>query len=52
MLPIMRATNGWTLDKLEGFAIAKDGTAYAVTDNDGVDEATGETQFFRLGEFR
>ena len=52
MLPLMRATNGWTLDKLEGFAVAKDGMAYAVTDNDGVDEATGETQFFRLGSFR
>ena len=37
---------------LEGFAVAKDGMAYAVTDNDGVDEATGETQFFRLGSFR
>jgi hypothetical protein len=52
MLPIMRATDGWTLDKLEGFAIAKDGMAYAVTDNDGLDEATGETQFFRLGRMR
>lgn len=52
MLPIMQATNGWTLDKLEGFAVAADGLAYAVTDNDGVDEATGETQFFRLGKFR
>ena len=52
VLPLMRATNGWTLDKLEGFAVAKDGKAYAVTDNDGVDEATGETQFFRLGSFR
>ena len=52
MLPLMRATSGWTLDKLEGFAVAKDGIAYAVTDNDGVDEATGETQFFRLGAFR
>jgi Esterase-like activity of phytase len=52
MLPIMRATHGWTLDKLEGFAVAKNGEAYAVTDNDGLDEASGETQFFRLGKFR
>jgi hypothetical protein len=52
LLPLMRATDGWTLDKLEGFAVAKDGIAYAVTDNDGVEEATGETQFFRLGAFR
>jgi hypothetical protein len=52
MLPVMRATNGWTLDKLEGFAIAQDGMAYAVTDNDGLDEATDETQFFRLGRLR
>ena len=52
VLPVMRATNGWTLDKLEGFAVAKNGEAYAVTDNDGLDEASGETQFFRLGKFR
>lgn len=28
-----------------------DGQAYAVTDNDGIDEATGESLFIRLGDF-
>jgi hypothetical protein len=48
----MQARNGYVLDKLEGFAVAKNGKAYAVTDNDGVDDSSGETQFFRLGQFR
>jgi hypothetical protein len=49
MLPLMQATNGWVLDKLEGLTVAADGEVYAVTDNDGLSSATGETQFFRLG---
>jgi hypothetical protein len=40
------------LDKPEGLTIGADGEAYAVTDNDGVDDATGETQLFRLGDLR
>ena len=49
LLPALRATKGWTQEKLEGFAIAG-GRAYAVTDNDGLDDATGETVFLRLGK--
>lgn len=41
--------DGYVLDKIEGFAITADGTAYFVTDNDGVDDHSGETQFIRLG---
>lgn len=48
LLPVLRSTHGWTQEKLEGFTIGGDGAAYAVTDNDGVDDATGETDFFRL----
>jgi hypothetical protein len=40
----------WTAEKLEGFAIAADGQTYAVTDNDGIDDAPGETVFLRLGD--
>ena len=40
------ATNGYVLDKLEGFTFDKAGKAYAVTDNDGVDDSSGETLFF------
>ena len=49
-LPALRGTNGWTQGKLEGFTIAADGRAYAVTDNDGLKDATGETVFLRLGD--
>lgn len=49
LLPALRATRGWTQEKLEGFARAADGQLYAVTDNDGLDDATGETVFLRLG---
>ena len=51
LLPNLLATNGWTTDKPEGFAVGSDGRAYAVTDNDGVDEWSGETWFFDLGPF-
>lgn len=37
-------------EKLEGLTIAADGTVYAITDNDGVDDATGETVFLALGD--
>ena len=30
-------------DKVEGMAIAEDGTVWMVSDNDGVDDASGET---------
>ncbi|PJJ61474.1 esterase-like activity of phytase family protein [Compostimonas suwonensis] len=49
VLPDMKATHGWTQEKLEGFTVGTDGQAYAVTDNDGVNDATGETVFLRLG---
>nr|WP_319495163.1 hypothetical protein [uncultured Desulfobacter sp.] len=38
----------WTAEKFEGLAVAAGGKAYAVTDNDGVNEATGGTLFLRL----
>lgn len=50
LMPELQATGGWVLDKVEGTAIAKDGEVYVVTDNDGVDDSTGETRFIRLGK--
>jgi DNA-binding beta-propeller fold protein YncE len=52
VLPALRATNGWTQEKLEGLTIGGDGRVYAVTDNDGVQDATGETVFLNLGKAR
>ncbi|HTV69538.1 MAG TPA: esterase-like activity of phytase family protein [Rhizobiaceae bacterium] len=44
------ATNGYVVDKLEGFAIDTNGDAFIVTDNDGVDDSSGETIFVNLGK--
>ncbi|MCZ9355066.1 esterase-like activity of phytase family protein [Streptomyces mutabilis] len=52
VLPDLRATNGWTQEKLEGLTVGGDGHVYAVTDNDGLDDATGETVFLDLGTSR
>ena len=43
------AANGYVADKVEGFAIDAGGEAFVVTDNDGVDDSSGETLFIRLG---
>ena len=43
------ATNGYVIDKVEGFTIDASGNAFVVTDNDGVDDSSGETLFLRLG---
>ncbi|CAN5220913.1 esterase-like activity of phytase family protein [soil metagenome] len=50
VLPDLRATNGWTQEKLEGLTIGADGYVYAVTDNDGLKDSTGETVFLKLGK--
>ncbi len=49
LLPLMRATNGWISDKPEGLAVTADGTVLMVTDNDGVDDAHGETLLLTVG---
>ena len=51
LLPDMAAVSIWTAEKLEGLAVAADGTVYAVTDNDGLNDATGETLFLNLGDW-
>ncbi|MBB4039174.1 hypothetical protein GGR34_000809 [Microvirga flocculans] len=50
LLPDLKAAKGYVLDKVEGFAIDAAGDAYIVTDNDGVDDSSGETQFHTLGK--
>ncbi len=45
----LKSTGGYVVDKVEGFAIDKNGEAFVVTDNDGVDDSSGETLFLRLG---
>ncbi|WP_221357999.1 esterase-like activity of phytase family protein [Streptomyces beigongshangae] len=49
VLPALKAGNGWTQEKLEGLTVGGNGEVYAVTDNDALDDATGETVFLDLG---
>ena len=46
LLPYLTSTGGYVLDKVEGLAIAENGTMWVSTDNDGVDDHSGETMFF------
>ncbi len=46
LLPDLKATGGYVLDKVEGLAIMEDGTVWVSTDNDGVDDHSGETMFW------
>ncbi|UOM33471.1 esterase-like activity of phytase family protein [Acuticoccus sp. I52.16.1] len=48
LLPDMAAFHGYIVDKVEGLAIGADGTGYLVTDNDGVDDSSGETFFWSV----
>ncbi|MEY1556861.1 esterase-like activity of phytase family protein [Yoonia sp. R2331] len=48
LLPYLTSTGGYVLDKVEGLAIAEDGTMWVSTDNDGVDDHSGETMFFSI----
>ncbi|MGE2832661.1 esterase-like activity of phytase family protein [Mycobacterium sp. SMC-4] len=49
LLPDLQAGRGYTQEKVEGFAVAGNGRLYVVTDNDGLDDANGETVFLDLG---
>ncbi|MGO4916933.1 esterase-like activity of phytase family protein [Pseudogemmobacter sp. W21_MBD1_M6] len=51
LIPDLRANGGYVVDKVEGLAIFADGSAWASTDNDGVDDSSGETFFWSLGSF-
>ena len=52
LLPVLTAGHGWTQEKVEGLTVAGNGRVYLVTDNDGVEDATGETLFADLGSAR
>ena len=51
ILPLMRSTRGWITDKPEGTAVTSDGRLFLVTDNDGVEDWSGETSFFPMGQY-
>ncbi|HWA19032.1 MAG TPA: esterase-like activity of phytase family protein [Devosia sp.] len=46
LIPDLAANNGYIVDKIESFAVDSAGTGYVITDNDGVDDSSGETFFW------
>lgn len=50
LLPDLKQLNGYVQDKVEGLAILPTGEAIVSTDNDGVDDHSGETLFFSIGQ--
>lgn len=48
LIPDLATYNGYIVDKVEGLAIFADGTAWVSTDNDGVDDSSGETFFWSV----
>ena len=50
LIPDLTSTGGYVLDKVESLAITPDGTAWLMTDNDGVDDSSGETMFWSIGQ--
>ena len=49
LIPDLLQTNGYVQDKVEGLAITPAGEFFVSTDNDGVDDHSGETLFFSVG---
>ncbi|MFP9137030.1 esterase-like activity of phytase family protein [Devosia sp. XGJD_8] len=49
LVPDLMAFNGYVVDKVESLAIDSTGTGYVITDNDGVDDSSGETFFWSIG---
>ena len=49
LLPELTSTGGYVLDKVEGLAIMPTGEIFVSTDNNGVDDHSGETMFFSIG---
>ncbi len=48
LMPDLASANGYVVDKVESFALDAAGSAYIITDNDGVDDASGETLFLKI----
>jgi hypothetical protein len=50
LVPDLQKLNGYVVDKVESFAIDADGVGFVITDNDGVDDSSGETYFWSIGK--
>jgi len=50
LIPDLATNGGYTLEKIEGMAVDAEGTGWLITDNDGVDDSSGETMFWSIGK--
>ncbi|KMK65678.1 esterase-like activity of phytase family protein [Puniceibacterium sp. IMCC21224] len=50
LIPDLKAWGGYVVDKVEGLAVMSDGTMWMSTDNDGVDDSSGETFLWSIGK--
>lgn len=50
LIPDLQSLKGYVQDKVEGLAIDSTGEIYVSTDNDGIDDHSGETLFFTIGK--
>ncbi|MBS7540719.1 esterase-like activity of phytase family protein [Ancylobacter lacus] len=50
LIEALKTPKGYVLEKVEGFTLDGAGNGYIVTDNDGVDGSSGETQFIGIGK--
>lgn len=50
LMPDLQAPGGQVIEKVEGLAVLPNGEGFVLTDNDGVDDSSGETQLIRLGK--
>lgn len=48
----LKAPGGNIIEKVEGLAVLPGGDALIITDNDGLDDNSGETQFINLGKIQ
>ena len=51
LIPDLKEGNGSVLEKVEGLAVTQSGQVYINTDNDGVDDSSGEQQFLNVGTY-
>ncbi|WP_040158272.1 esterase-like activity of phytase family protein [Nigerium massiliense] len=49
VLPDLAKPKGWVQEKLEGMTVDERGDVYVITDNDALQDNTGETVFLKLG---
>lgn len=50
LIPDLATNGGYSLEKIEGMAVDANGVGWLITDNDGVDDSSGETMFWSIGQ--